>query len=45
MVSLINCGTSFFAGFVIFSVVGFMAKTSGRPVDKVADQGLRKSYF
>ena len=39
IVSLINCATSFFAGFVIFSVVGFMAKISGRDVEKVADQG------
>ncbi|EDV20631.1 uncharacterized protein TRIADDRAFT_50950 [Trichoplax adhaerens] len=44
-VSLINCGTSFFAGFVIFSVVGFMAYASGRPVEAVADQGVSLAFI
>ncbi|RDD36654.1 Sodium- and chloride-dependent glycine transporter 2 [Trichoplax sp. H2] len=44
-VSLINCGTSFFAGFVIFSVVGFMANSSGRQVSEVADQGVSLAFI
>lgn len=37
--SSINCMTSFWAGFVIFSVLGYMSKRSGKPIDKVATEG------
>ncbi|KAF2354520.1 Sodium:neurotransmitter symporter, partial [Trinorchestia longiramus] len=37
--SCINCCTSFVSGFVIFSVLGYMAHTTGDPIDKVADEG------
>ncbi len=32
LVPLINCGTSFLAGLVVFSVLGFMAQTAGLEV-------------
>lgn len=38
-VALINCCTSIYGGFAIFSVVGFMAKQSLAPIEKVASAG------
>ncbi|XP_076452888.1 sodium-dependent serotonin transporter-like [Babylonia areolata] len=39
MTSCINCGTSFMAGVVVFSVLGYMAHMQNTSVDKVATQG------
>ena len=39
MVGCGNCLTSFFAGFVIFGIIGFMAHELGVPVEEVAAQG------
>jgi len=39
VVAGINCGTSVFAGFVVFSVLGFMAKEVGKKVEDVVTQG------
>ncbi|KAK9404342.1 sodium- and chloride-dependent glycine transporter 1 [Crotalus adamanteus] len=39
IISITNCATSVYAGFVIFSILGFMAHHLGVDVSKVADQG------
>jgi len=38
-VALINCSTSIYGGFAIFSVVGFMARQASAPIEKVASAG------
>ena len=38
-----NSFTSFFSGFVIFTYLGYMAKSQGKDIENVADQGGRGS--
>ena len=39
MFAFFNSGTSIFAGFVIFSVLGYMGHEQGVSVDHVAEHG------
>ncbi|XP_048873665.1 sodium- and chloride-dependent creatine transporter 1 isoform X2 [Brienomyrus brachyistius] len=39
ILALINSGTSFFSGFVVFSVLGFMAAEQGVDISRVAESG------
>ncbi|XP_068083470.1 sodium- and chloride-dependent glycine transporter 1-like [Anabrus simplex] len=41
---IINCATSIFCGFVIFSVLGYMSHVTGLPVSKVATEGAGLAY-
>jgi NSS family neurotransmitter:Na+ symporter len=41
---LANCGTSFFAGFVVFSMLGYLAKVQGLPVSEVTDSGTGLAF-
>ena len=44
IVSVVNCGTSFFAGFVVFSMLGFMAHEIGGDIHEVATSGIYLNY-
>jgi NSS family neurotransmitter:Na+ symporter len=39
VVSFANCVTSFFAGFAVFSILGYLAFTTNQPVEKVVGAG------
>ena len=39
VVAFLNCGTSVFAGFVVFSIIGFMAHETGQEVPDVIKSG------
>jgi hypothetical protein len=39
LLSVFNEATCLISGFVIFSVIGFLAKTEGKPISEVAVSG------
>jgi len=45
LVSFINCGTSVFAGFVVFSFVGFMAHVANTTPDQVVKSGPALAFI
>lgn len=44
LVSLLNCGFSFFAGFAIFSMVGYMAQETGSAFDQVVTESIGLAF-
>ena len=45
MTSVINCLTSFLAGFVIFSVLGYVADKQGKDIANVAREGKERVFL
>ena len=44
IISSINSATSLFSGFVIFSILGFMAHEQGVDIHQVAEKGMSYAY-
>ena len=44
LVSFINCGTSFFAGLVVFSILGVMARTEEKTIADVVSSGPQLAF-
>ncbi|XP_060687920.1 sodium- and chloride-dependent neutral and basic amino acid transporter B(0+)-like [Hemiscyllium ocellatum] len=45
IVCVVNCATSVFAGFIIFSTLGHMAHVQNKPVSEVAQSGFGLSFI
>jgi NSS family neurotransmitter:Na+ symporter len=44
LTAVLNCGYSLFAGFAVFSVLGFMAASQGKPISEVVSQSIGLAF-
>ncbi|MFH1504829.1 MAG: sodium-dependent transporter [Candidatus Omnitrophota bacterium] len=44
IISGLNCAFFLFAGFGVFAVLGYMAKTTGQPIDKVVSESIGLAF-
>jgi len=42
---LVNCGTSFLAGFAVFSTLGYLAHVTGKGVEDVVSSGISLAFI
>ncbi len=45
MVLFANAGTSIFSGFVVFSIIGYLAHELEVPVEKVVNEGVGLAFM
>ena len=45
VVLVANAGTSIFSGFVVFSIIGYLAHELEVPVDAVVEQGVGLAFM
>ena len=44
LISLFNSGTSVYAGFVVFSVIGFLADSTGKEIEDTVEDGIKLAF-
>ncbi|WP_421078493.1 sodium-dependent transporter [Methanothermococcus sp. Ax23] len=44
-ISFLNCGYSFLAGFAVFSTLGYMAYSTGAPLNEIVDKSIGLAFI
>ena len=45
MIPIVNCLTSFFAGFVVFAYMGYISEITGQNIDNIIEAGIRNHHY